>query len=165
MLLNHPKGSCCRPVGMELWLDSEQQYAAIPLSLSSLSHETYHPRNLSPTRSHQFGIFHSATECLCAQIRMCVCTYKHPPVTGTLLASSAIIIQSCSCSIRQERNKSKDRDCMWSEERSYKDKRSHLQSQPHQSMQKLNSLSFVLWFIEDDKSGGLWLKICGKEGN
>lgn len=34
---------CCRPVGMELWLDSEQQYAASPLSLSSLSHKTYHP--------------------------------------------------------------------------------------------------------------------------
>lgn len=123
------------------------------------------PRNLSPTCPHQFCIFHSSTERLCAQIRMCACTHIHPPVTDTLLASSAIIIQSCPCSIRQERNKSKGRNYVWSEEGSYKDKRSHLQSQPHQSMQKLNSLSFVLWFTEDDKSGGLWLKICGKEGS
>lgn len=88
-----------------------------------------------------------------------------PPVTSMLLASSAIIIQSCPCSVRQERDKSKYRDCVWNEKGSYKDKRSHLQSQPHQSMQKLNSLSFVLWFTEDDKSGGLWLKTYGKEGS
>lgn len=34
---------CCRPVGTELWLDSEQHYAASPLSLNFLSQETYHP--------------------------------------------------------------------------------------------------------------------------
>lgn len=77
----------------------------------------------------------------------------HTP-TGALLASSAIIIQFCPCSTSQERNKSKDRDCGWSEEGSYKEKRSNLQSQPHQSKQKLNSLSFVLWFTEDDKVRG-----------
>lgn len=93
------------------------------------------------------------------------CRHTHPPVTGTLLASSAITIQSCPCSTRQEREKSRDKDCVQREGGSYKDKRSHLQSQPHQSMQKLNSLSFVLWFTEDDKSGELWLKICGKEGS
>lgn len=161
MLLNIPKRlKCCRPVGTVLWLDSEQHYAASPLSLYSLSQETCHPH--API---SFAYSTLLQNVFCAQIRMCACTHAHPPVTGTLLASSAIIIQSCPCSIRQERNKSKDRDCVWSEEGSYKDTRSHLQSQPHQSMQKLNSLSFVLWFTEDDKSGGLWLKICGKEGS
>lgn len=92
-------------------------------------------------------------------------TRTHPPVISTLLASSAITVQSCLCSISQERKKSKDNDCVWSEEGSYKEERSHLQSQPHQSTKQLYSLSSVLWFTGDDKPRGLWLEVCGKEGS
>lgn len=73
MLLNpHKRLKCCRPVGMELWLDSEQHHAASPLSLNYLL-----PENLSPTCSHRVCIFHSSKECLCAQIRMRACTHTH----------------------------------------------------------------------------------------
>lgn len=63
---------------------------------------------------------------LCSDQAVCRYRHTHPPVTGTLLASSAIVIQSCPCTMRQERDKSRDRDCVWREEGSYKDKRSHL---------------------------------------
>lgn len=73
VLLRPPKRlKCCRPVGTELWWDSQHHHAASPLSLNYLL-----PRNLSPTCSHWFRTTHPSPECLCAQIRLCACTGTH----------------------------------------------------------------------------------------
>lgn len=123
VLLYPPKRlKCCRPVGTELWWDSKHHHAAFS-SLSQLPSPKKPITHMLPLVLHNSPFSRMS---LCSDQAVCVYRHTHPPVTGTLLASSATIIQSCPCSIRQERDKSKDRDCVRREEGNYKDKRSHL---------------------------------------